>query len=88
MSTATDITVETILDTAVRNATGLIRSGYTMLADIRMQEAIVVADRVIAGDIGAPVREVEFEPLDNPNVPEPDHTPVTAPETTPELVPA
>lgn len=38
------------------------------------------------GNIGEPVREVEFEPLTAPSVPEP----VTAPETTPveEPVPA
>lgn len=50
-------------------------------------DAAVVSPR--GGDIGDNPREVEFEPLTAPNVPEPIHAPTPAePVRTPEEVPA
>lgn len=40
------------------------------------------------GNIGEPQREIEFEPLTAPSVPEPVRTPTPAPERQPEPVPA
>lgn len=39
------------------------------------------------GDIGEPVKEVEFEPLTAPSVPEPQHAPTPAPAREPEKEP-
>lgn len=47
------------------------------------------ASRVIAGDIGDDQREVEYEPLTAPSIPEPIPAPApTEPVRTPEKVPA
>lgn len=62
------------------------------LADLRVEiEVRANGDCyvVIAGDIGDDQREVEYEPLTAPSVPEPIRTPAPAePVRTPEKVPA